>query len=98
MTTKQKAAVMLAADAGAEIERAIAEFFDNTWEHINVPEWNWSKYIYRVKPGEPRRIWVNIVSHPKREILCSAAYYKKEVAEENRQDGCITTEFVEVVK
>lgn len=45
MTNTEKAQVMLAADAGANIQRKARE---GEWEADSNPTWNWEEYRYRV--------------------------------------------------
>ena len=69
---------------------------DVHWIDAPKPSWNWTAFDYRVKPREPRRIWVN--DYPDgRESL--ARYETKEEAQANAGDDCIAqVEFVEVMK
>ena len=69
---------------------------DANWEAAPRPSWDLATFDYRVKPVEPRRIWVN--DYPDgRESL--ARYETKEEAQANAGDDCIAqVEFVEVVK
>lgn len=69
---------------------------DENWCDAPSPIWNWATYDYRVKPAEPRRIWVNLYgSHG----TVGYAFYSRKIADTHAGDGrteCV--EFVEVVK
>ena len=89
-------AVMQAAKEGKAIQyRARCNRgTDENWGVAPRACWNWASYDYRVKPAEPRRIWVNMYddyrgfAHPSREQANARAG--------NYRDECV--EFVEVVK
>ena len=87
-------AVMQAAKEGKEIQRRHLHGIDAPWIDTPKPSWNWSTFDYRVKPAEPRRIWVNMYddrrgfAHPSREQANARA--------DNYRVECV--EFVEVVK
>ena len=91
-------AVMQAAKEGKAIQRRHRHLHDIDvhWIDAPKPSWNWTAFDYRVKPAEPRRIWVN--DYPDgRESL--ARYETKEEAQANAGDDCIAqVEFVEVMK
>lgn len=53
--TSGKIAVMQAHVEGKEIE---AKCPNSEWYHEPNPTWNWFLVDYRIKPREPRRIWV----------------------------------------
>ena len=77
-------AVMQAAKEGKEI-------------HTPKPSWNWSTFDYRVKPAEPRRIWLNW--YPTMNCRSSVCYdSREEAASFARHDITEQIEFVEVVK
>ena len=49
MTTKQKIAVMMAYENGAEVERKQNEpNARQQWHRVDLPKWNWHNYDYRV--------------------------------------------------
>ena len=101
MTTKEKAAVMLAADAGAEIESQIRQATClQTWVTNKNPSWNWDTFNYRVKPREPRRIWVNVYGGGVGSVVTT--HKTKDAAIKCQREGqshCVeAVEFVEVVK
>lgn len=56
------------------------------------PAWNWAEFDYRIKPREPRRIWVNCRAGG----ITGATWETKRLAE-LVADGAETVEFVEVV-
>lgn len=55
-TLQEKIAVMQAAADGKEIQ--FRRYSNLTWIDT-VPEWDWYTYDYRVKPREPKVIYVN---------------------------------------
>jgi len=57
-TTQEMIAVMQAAVEGKKIESCNQ---DGEWLFIEgrAMRWNWEQCDYRVKPVEPRKIWVN---------------------------------------
>ena len=91
-------AVMQAAKEGKAIQRRRRNHsaIDENWRDAPEQRWDWFTFDYRVKPVEPRRIWVN--DYPDgRESL--ARYETKEEAQANAGDDCIAqVEFVEVMK
>lgn len=91
-------AVMQAAKEGKAIQHRNRHHrdIDMCWRDAPKPSWDWPTFDYRVKPAEPRRIWVN--DYPDgRESL--ARYETKAEAQANAGDDCIAqVEFVEVVK
>lgn len=57
VTTAEMIKVMQAAELGEAIQcRALS---DSEWGDVNSPVWNWLANDYRIKPREPRVIWVN---------------------------------------
>lgn len=57
-TTAEMIAVMQAFERGEKIE--IRDVDEESWGNLVVaPSWNWRHYDYRIKPREPRVIWVN---------------------------------------
>jgi hypothetical protein len=93
MTTKEKAEIMLAHTAGAEVESKLIERSDDFFVSEPEPYWNWGTRIYRLKPREPRRIWANQCEGRKPEC-----YETKTEAISKACRNCKTTEFVEVMK
>ena len=89
-------AVMTAAKEGKAIQYRSRTHrnIDGFWRDAPNPHWNWANIDYRVKPAEPRRIWVNMYddhrgfAHPSREQANARAG--------NYRDECV--EFVEVVR
>ena len=67
---------------------------DVCWRDDPEPSWDWAAFDYRVKPAEPRRIWVNMYCN-----RMGFAHASREQADANGGDvstECV--EFVEVVK
>jgi len=62
-TLKEMIAVMQAAEEGKEIESARLPNCDEgstmCWDLDRRPFWNWLHEDYRVKPAEPKKIFVN---------------------------------------
>ena len=91
-------AVMQAAKEGKAIQyRARGNRgTDENWDDAPSPIWNWATYDYRVKPAEPRRVWVNVYGDCR-----GFAHASREQADARARAGverveCV--EFVEVVK
>jgi hypothetical protein len=100
MTTEQKAKIMLAHAAGAEVEGALVATFENpssgNWGLDRNPTWDWERIIYRLKPREPRRIWVNEYEDGSKFVhlnLDDAKAVNRAIVEQAK-----VTEFVEVIK
>ena len=55
---KTIADVMLAFAAGKPIQARIRDRSEGYWGAVVGPSWNWHDYEYRVKPPEPRTIWI----------------------------------------
>ena len=92
-------AVTQAAKEGKAIQSLHRHYrgIDVCWKDTPKPSWNWALFDYRVKPAEPRRVWVNVyptmggrsyVCHDSREEAAKFACY-----EDSQQ-----VEYVEVVK
>ncbi len=57
---EKKLEVMQAFRDGAKIQRRRAEGgYSPIWQDITNPNWMWGMYEYRVKPSEPRTLYVN---------------------------------------
>ncbi len=95
MTTKQKTEVMLAADRGESIEFARIASGDDSWMPCKTPTWNWDSFVYRVKPREPRRIFVNEYD---RGLGVSVALTEDDARSNGGAARLRTIEFVEVLK
>lgn len=52
--TKKAIEVMQAFVDGKEIE--YRGNGDCDWTKLSIPAWDWSKYIYRIKPAEPKKV------------------------------------------
>ena len=92
-------AVMQAAKEGKAIQRRSRAHrdIDACWGDAPQPSWNWTYFDYRVKPAEPRRIWVNW--YPTKKCRSSVCYdSREEAASFARHDITEQIEFVEVVK
>ena len=89
-------AVMQAAKEGKAIQSRHLPHrdIDVHWKDSPRPSWNWAMFDYRVKPAEPRRVWVNTYGN-----RMGFAYASREQADANAgiyRVECV--EFVEVVK
>jgi hypothetical protein len=61
MTTADKIKVMQAYERGENIEFTPDKMLapkHKCWM-LSKPKWNWQRYDYRIKPVEPKTIWVN---------------------------------------
>ena len=56
MTLREKIEVMEAFERGEEIEISLISC-GTIWETVNHPSWNWSMYLYRIKP-KPKQVVV----------------------------------------
>lgn len=70
---------------------------EENWRDAPEPRWDWFEFDYRVKPAEPRRVWLNLyptmncrsaICYDSREEAAKFAYY--EVSQQ--------IEFVEVME
>ena len=92
-------ATMQAAKEGKAIQRRYRTHpvTDVYWKDTPKPDWNWTDFNYRVKPAEPRKVWLNF--YPTINCRSSVCYDNREEAakfaccEPSQQ-----VEFVEVVK
>ena len=92
-------AVMQAANEGKAIQRRHRTHrnIDGFWKDVRSLHWNWTDFDYRVKPAEPRRVWLNL--YPTKGCRSSICYDSREEAakfacyEDSQQ-----IELVEVVK
>tara|TARA_R110000822_G_scaffold10325_2_gene39163 strand:- start:663 stop:953 length:291 start_codon:yes stop_codon:yes gene_type:complete len=60
-TTAEKIAVMQAYERGEDVEfynYQLEKWMGLTGPTGMEPEWSWKKYYYRIKPKEPKVIWV----------------------------------------
>ena len=92
-------AVMQAAKEGKAIQRRHHHLHDIDvhWIDAPKPSWNWTAFDYRVKPAEPRRVWLNF--YPTMGCRSSVCYdSREEAASFARHDITEQIEFVEVVK
>ena len=51
--------VMTRAKAGEQVQFNNNDPDDHVWYDENDPTWNWVDYTFRIKPREPRVIWVS---------------------------------------
>ena len=53
-------AVMQAAKEGKAIQSRLRTHrdIDEFWSYVLAPSWDWSVFDYRVKPAEPRKVWM----------------------------------------
>ena len=92
-------AVMQAAKEGKAIQRRNRHHPDTDarWIDAPKPSWDWPTFDYRIKPAEPRRVWLNW--YPALGRLSSAFYdSREEAASVARHEVSQQIEFVEVVK
>ena len=91
-------AVMRAAKEGKAIQSRHRPHrdIDVCWKDAPKPSWDWATFDYRIKPAEPRRVWVNMYgSHS----TVGYAFYSRQIADTHagvERVECV--EFVEVVK
>ena len=92
-------AVMQAAKKGKEIQfrgRGNSST-DENWGRAPSPIWDWAAFEYRIKPTEPRRIWLNW--YPTKKCRSSVCYdSREEAASFAIHDIAEQVEYVEVVK
>lgn len=58
MTIKEKIAVMSAFDRGEKVQLKPIRDDPSGWEDATCPNFNWESFEYRIKPREPRVIYV----------------------------------------
>ena len=90
-------AVMQAAKEGKAIQfrRHPYSGIDVCWKDTPKPSWNWAMLDYRVKPTEPRRVWLNVREDVMPSVYTSRSQADLHAARDGRTE-CV--EFVEVVK
>ena len=92
-------AVMQAAKEGKAIQRRRRNHsaIDENWRDAPEQRWDWFTFDYRVKPAEPRRVWLNW--YPTKKCRSSVCYdSREEAASFAIHDIAEQVEFVEVVK
>ena len=57
MTLDEKISVMQAFERGEEIEISWISC-GTIWETVNHPSWNWSMYLYRIKPKSKQTVTI----------------------------------------
>ena len=90
-------AVMQAAKEGKAIQIRDRNplSIDRCWRDMPDPSWNWGTREYRVKPAEPRRVWMNVREDVMPSVYTSRSQADLHAARDGRTE-CV--EFVEVVK
>ena len=91
-------AVMQAAKEGKAIQSRHRPHrdIDVCWRDAPKPSWNWATFDYRIKPAEPRRLWVNQCPSG---VLSDKNWFSQSEAEHSALTvGAKQIEFVEVVK
>lgn len=88
-TLAGKIAVMQAAENGAEIEVTPVGLAD--WKPIAKPKWDWASCDYRIKPREPKVIWVN-------EYAGGKMVFASEVAAKDAAKQAVTLAYSIAVK
>ena len=91
--------VLQAAKEGKAIQRRHRHLRgnDENWRDAPEQRWDWFTFDYRVKPAEPRRVWLNWYPTMNcRSLVCYDS--REEAASLARHDITEQIEFVEVVK
>ena len=92
-------AVMQAAKEGKAIQSRYrpSQDIDVCWRDAPEPGWDWATYDYRIKPAEPRRVWLNL--YPTKGCRSSICYdSREEAAKFACHEVSQQIEFAEVVK
>lgn len=90
-------AVMQAWKEGKTIQSKLRAQGKDHWVDVAFPSWDWATFDYRVKPAEPRRVWLNW--YPTKKCRSSVCYdSREEAASFAIHDIAEQVEFVEVVK
>ena len=90
-------AVMTAANEGKTIQILYHDDIDAGWIDTTRPLWDWRTCDYRVKPAEPRRVWLNVYpTEGRRSTACFDS--REEAARFARHEPSQQIEFVEVVE
>ena len=92
-------AVMQAAKEGKTIQFRVLDSsdIDVRWRDAHAPSWDWYTFDYRVKPAEPRRVWM--IMYPTmggRSYVCYNS--REEAAKFACFDASQQVEFVEVLE
>ena len=92
-------AVMQAAKEGKAIQSRYrpSQDIDVCWRYAPEPGWDWATYDYRIKPAEPRRVWLNWYPDLGR-LSYDWHDSREEAATFACSEGMQQIEFVEVVK
>ena len=68
-----------------------------SWGDAPWPSWDWATFDYRVKPAEPRRVWLNW--YPTKKCRSSVCYdSREEAAKFACYEASQQIEFVEVME
>lgn len=90
-------AVMQAWKEGKTIQSKLRAQGKDHWVDVAFPSWDWATFDYRVKPAEPRRLWMNL--DPNRRLRSSICYDSHYLAVRMARNSSVKqAEFVEVVK
>jgi len=96
--TKEMIEVMQAALDGKTVQvrkNAASNWMD--WFDSPQPVWDWDTQDYRVKPQEPRRIWVTQHSDfPSQLLSAYDAFLESENIRAIKRNGKSMTEFIEL--
>ena len=95
--TDRMISVLQASKEGKTIQSRYRSHESSDWIDVAGSNmWDWATFDYRVKPAEPRRVWVNTSGN-----RMGFAYASREQADANADAGIYRVEcveFVEVVK
>ena len=92
-------AVMQAAKEGKAIQRRHLNHraINENWRDAPEQRWDWFTFDYRVKPAEPRRVWLNW--YPTKKCRSSVCYdSREEAAKFACYEASQQIEFVEVME
>jgi len=90
-TINEMVAVMVAFKCGQKIQ--LTSDSRTQWMDVEAPNWNWSLYDFRIKPREPRRIWVREYQSTPGEVM---AFNQEERNHHAGKESLV--EFAEVLK
>lgn len=91
-------AVLQASKEGKTIQSRYRSYESSDWIDVAGSNmWDWATFEYRIKPAEPRRLWLNW--YPDLGRLSYGCYDRREEAAKFAcSEGSQQIEFVEVVK
>ena len=91
-TTAGKIAVMQAFERGDACEWQYREGDGDRWTRVEVPSWDWDGIRYRIKPKDPRTVYVGFGANGYMMVNRSADYIEQ-------YDGSLKiAKFVEVIE